>query len=145
VHLWLVCPILLTGIYEINNLQICFLLTEGLLDELAQLLKGIAMMKELTPRAMDFLVSFGECMSTRIFAAYLNKIGAKARQVSKCSHLMKENNVMHGNPACFQFINTCFFIFVTLDASISSILVKYVFPWLQYMLNFTFRFCSLFN
>ncbi|KAJ4809638.1 hypothetical protein LUZ62_022204 [Rhynchospora pubera] len=52
----------------------------GLLDELAQLLKGIAMMKELTPRARDFLVSFGECMSTRIFAAYLNKIGAKARQ-----------------------------------------------------------------
>ncbi|XP_078170050.1 aspartokinase 2, chloroplastic-like [Carex rostrata] len=52
----------------------------GLLDELAQLLKGIAMMKELTPRATDFLVSFGECMSTRIFAAYLNKIGAKARQ-----------------------------------------------------------------
>jgi len=52
----------------------------GLLDELAQLLKGVAMMKELTPRATDFLVSFGECMSTRIFAAYLNKIGAKARQ-----------------------------------------------------------------
>lgn len=52
------------------------------LEELEQLLKGIAMMKELTPRTKDYLVSFGECMSTRIFAAYLNKIGAKARQVS---------------------------------------------------------------
>ncbi|OAY37125.1 aspartokinase 2, chloroplastic isoform X2 [Manihot esculenta] len=50
------------------------------LEELEQLLKGIAMMKELTPRTKDYLVSFGECMSTRIFAAYLNKIGAKARQ-----------------------------------------------------------------
>lgn len=50
------------------------------LEELEQLLKGIAMMKELTPRTRDYLVSFGECMSTRIFAAYLNKIGAKARQ-----------------------------------------------------------------
>ncbi|KAF9669460.1 hypothetical protein SADUNF_Sadunf14G0109900 [Salix dunnii] len=50
------------------------------LDELEQLLKGIAMMKELTPRTKDYLVSFGECMSTRIFAAYMNKIGAKARQ-----------------------------------------------------------------
>lgn len=50
------------------------------LDELEQLLKGIAMMKELTLRTRDYLVSFGECMSTRIFAAYLNRIGVKARQ-----------------------------------------------------------------
>lgn len=50
------------------------------LEELDQLLKGIAMMKELTLRTRDYLVSFGECMSTRIFAAYLNKIGVKARQ-----------------------------------------------------------------
>ncbi|RDX65512.1 Aspartokinase 3, chloroplastic [Mucuna pruriens] len=50
------------------------------LEELEQLLKGIAMMKELTKRTQDYLVSFGECMSTRIFAAYLNAIGVKARQ-----------------------------------------------------------------
>ncbi|KAI4964184.1 hypothetical protein ZWY2020_006898 [Hordeum vulgare] len=50
------------------------------LDELEQLLKGVAMMKELTLRSTDYLVSFGECMSTRVFAAYLNKIGVKARQ-----------------------------------------------------------------
>lgn len=53
---------------------------ENHLEQLEQLLKGIAMMKELTPRTKDYLVSFGECMSTRIFAAYLNKIGVKARQ-----------------------------------------------------------------
>ncbi|KAM2583482.1 hypothetical protein TB2_044585 [Malus domestica] len=51
------------------------------LQELEQLLKGIAMMKELTLRTKDYLVSFGECMSTRLFVAYLNKIGVKARQV----------------------------------------------------------------
>ncbi|XP_065861695.1 aspartokinase 3, chloroplastic-like isoform X2 [Euphorbia lathyris] len=50
------------------------------LEELEQLLKGIAMMKEFTPRTRDYIVSFGECMSTRIFAAYMNKLGAKARQ-----------------------------------------------------------------
>ncbi|BBG93828.1 aspartate kinase 1 [Prunus dulcis] len=50
------------------------------LEELEQLLKGIAMMKELTLRTRDYLVSFGECMSTRIFAAYLNNFGVKARQ-----------------------------------------------------------------
>ncbi|GMP29975.1 hypothetical protein CsSME_00004855 [Camellia sinensis var. sinensis] len=51
-----------------------------LLEELDQLLKAIAQVKELTLRTKDYLVSFGECMSTRIFAAYLNKIGVKARQ-----------------------------------------------------------------
>lgn len=56
------------------------------LEELEQLLKGIAMMKELTLRTRDYLVSFGECLSTRIFAAYLNKIGVKARQVCPPSY-----------------------------------------------------------
>ncbi|XP_051116493.1 aspartokinase 2, chloroplastic-like [Andrographis paniculata] len=50
------------------------------LEELELLLNGIARLKELTLRTQDKLVSFGECMSTRIFAAYLNKIGVKARQ-----------------------------------------------------------------
>eukprot|EP00897_Mesotaenium_endlicherianum_P000639 jgi/Mesen1/10576/ME000085S09908 len=51
-----------------------------LLEELTQLLTGIALMKELTVRTHDYLVSFGERMSTRLFAAYLSKLGAKARQ-----------------------------------------------------------------
>ncbi|KAI7996372.1 hypothetical protein LOK49_LG10G00055 [Camellia lanceoleosa] len=50
------------------------------LEELEQLLKGIARIKELTLRIKDYLVSFGECLSTRVFAAYMNKIGAKASQ-----------------------------------------------------------------
>ncbi|KAI9162495.1 hypothetical protein LWI28_027920 [Acer negundo] len=50
------------------------------LEEPEQLLKGIAIMKELTSRTRDYLVSFGECMSTRIFAAYLNRVGVKTRQ-----------------------------------------------------------------
>nr|XP_043632480.1 aspartokinase 2, chloroplastic-like [Erigeron canadensis] len=50
------------------------------LEKLERLLNGIEVLKDMTPRARDYLVSFGECMSTRIFAAYLNKIGVKARQ-----------------------------------------------------------------
>ncbi|CAN6280561.1 unnamed protein product [Urochloa humidicola] len=64
----------------IDELGLDTSVVSGLLDELEQLLKGVAMMKELTPRTRDYLVSFGECMSTRIFAAYLNKLGKKARQ-----------------------------------------------------------------
>ena len=66
-----------------------------MLDELEQLLKGIAMMKELTLRTRDYLVSFGECMSTRIFAAYLNKIGVKARQV------LLDISIYHLESVCF--------------------------------------------
>ncbi|CAI9272868.1 unnamed protein product [Lactuca saligna] len=50
------------------------------IEKLERLLNGIAVLKDMTPRARDYLVSFGECMSTRIFAAYLNKIGVKSRQ-----------------------------------------------------------------
>ncbi|XP_065021400.1 aspartokinase 2, chloroplastic-like isoform X1 [Musa acuminata AAA Group] len=64
----------------VDELGLYRTIISGFLVELEQLLKGIAMMKELTPRTSDYLVSFGECMSTRIFAAYLNKIGTKARQ-----------------------------------------------------------------
>jgi len=66
-----------------QTLPLSMFISTGLLDELEQLLKGVAMMKELTLRTRDYLVSFGECMSTRIFAAYLNKLGKKARQVSQ--------------------------------------------------------------
>jgi len=61
----------------------------SLLDELEQLFKGVAMMKELTHRTRDYLVSFFSTNTlfpsvnacTRIFAAYLNKLWKKARQV----------------------------------------------------------------
>lgn len=53
---------------------------EGLLTELAQLLVGISIMQDLTPRAKDSLVSFGERLSTRLFAAFLRQHGVPARQ-----------------------------------------------------------------
>jgi len=51
-----------------------------LLKQLEQLLTGIALMQEVTPRTKDNLVSFGERMSTRIFASYLRAQGIKAQQ-----------------------------------------------------------------
>ena len=53
--------------------------TEALLAELNQLLTGISMLKELTKRTRDYLVSFGERLSVRIMAAYLKKEGIPAR------------------------------------------------------------------
>ncbi|XP_031382755.1 aspartokinase 2, chloroplastic isoform X1 [Punica granatum] len=67
-------------IRTMNELGVDKAIIDKHLEDLEQLLKGIAMMKELTPRTRDYLVSFGECMSTRIFAAYMNTLGVKARQ-----------------------------------------------------------------
>jgi aspartate kinase len=52
---------------------------EPLLEELRSLLSGIAQIRELTPRTRDYLVSFGERLSTRIAAAYFNTLGIGAR------------------------------------------------------------------
>jgi aspartate kinase len=51
----------------------------SLLDELSRLLAGVALIRELTPRTKDYLVSFGERLSVRIAAAYLKSIGMNSR------------------------------------------------------------------
>ena len=50
-----------------------------LLEELRDLLTGISLIRELTGRTRDYLVSFGERLSVRIAAAYFNAIHIKAR------------------------------------------------------------------
>jgi aspartate kinase len=58
---------------------------DALLDQLTQLLVGVAIVQELTPRARDALVSFGERLSTRIFASYLSTLSVPAVQADACS------------------------------------------------------------
>jgi aspartate kinase len=50
-----------------------------LLDELKNLLMGISLIKELTGKTKDYLVSFGERLSVRIAAAFFTSIGIKAQ------------------------------------------------------------------
>lgn len=52
---------------------------DSLLDELKKLLTGISMLKELSKRTRDYLVSFGERMSVRMMSSYLNSIGIPAK------------------------------------------------------------------
>jgi aspartate kinase len=55
-------------------------LVKDVLAELSVLLKGISLVKELTPRTLDYVVSFGERLSTRIIAAAFEKAGVPASQ-----------------------------------------------------------------
>ncbi|MDR1971370.1 MAG: aspartate kinase [Treponema sp.] len=50
-----------------------------LLTELKTLLTGISLIRELTARTKDYLVSFGERLSVRIAAAYFQSQGIKAQ------------------------------------------------------------------
>ena len=52
---------------------------KDLLTELEQLLTGISMLREVSKRSRDYLVSFGERMSVRMMAAYLTKMGIPAK------------------------------------------------------------------
>ncbi|MBE6352102.1 MAG: aspartate kinase [Treponema bryantii] len=52
---------------------------QDLLKELNQLLTGISMLKEISKRSRDYLVSFGERMSVRMMAAYLESQGVPAK------------------------------------------------------------------
>ncbi len=58
-------------------------LPAGLLDrelnELHELLRGIELIRELTPRTRDYLASFGERMSVRIVAAHFSSAGIAAK------------------------------------------------------------------
>jgi len=51
---------------------------DALLGELRTLLTGISMMREVTPRSRDYLVSFGERLSVRLMSAYLNSINIRS-------------------------------------------------------------------
>ncbi len=49
-----------------------------LLSELRTLLTGISMLREVSARSRDYLVSFGERLSVRLMSAYLNTISVRA-------------------------------------------------------------------
>jgi aspartate kinase len=54
---------------------------EPLLEELKALARGIALIRELTPRTLDRAASFGERLSARLIAAAFTKAGINARGV----------------------------------------------------------------
>lgn len=62
-----------------KELEINIETINSLLDELKQLLTGISMLKELSKRTRDYLVSFGERMSVRMMAAYLESRNIPAK------------------------------------------------------------------
>ncbi len=63
------------------ELGVPFAPLEPLFDELTALARGISLIRELTPRTLDRVASFGERFSARLVAAALTKNGIPARAV----------------------------------------------------------------
>ncbi|MEM4325954.1 MAG: aspartate kinase, partial [Candidatus Pacearchaeota archaeon] len=78
------------GVEEIINLHKKIIrelsLRENLIiDEcvkLHDLFNGVYLLKEISPRSLDFIASFGEILSSKIIAEYLNYIGIKSTRYS---------------------------------------------------------------
>jgi aspartate kinase len=61
-----------------------------LFGELELLLRGVAMLRELSPRSMDAIASLGERLSTRIFAAFVGGAWVDARTVLRTDAVFGE-------------------------------------------------------
>ena len=62
----------------------------NLFGELELLLRGVALLRELSPRSMDAIASLGERLSTRLFAAFVEGAWVDARTVLRTDQVFGE-------------------------------------------------------
>lgn len=67
-------------------------------DELEALAQGLRLLRELTPRTTDYLVSRGERLSARLVAAALGAAGMKARYVDALDVIHTDDAFGHAAP-----------------------------------------------
>lgn len=70
----------------------------ALLDEFEQVCNAINILRELTPRAMDSIVSFGERMSSRVVAAALRDQGVEAQAFNAGDFLVTDDQFQAAGP-----------------------------------------------
>lgn len=68
------------------------------LEEIKTLVKGVAILKELTPRTMDAVCSYGERLSSRIIAAGLRDAGVKSMWVDVREFMITDDNFGNAQP-----------------------------------------------
>ncbi len=65
---------------------------EKKLEDLQSLCRGIDLIREISPRTMDRLISFGELISTRIVSAYLTSLGVENAWVDSRDLIRTDSN-----------------------------------------------------
>jgi aspartate kinase len=73
-------------------------IVDGLFQELEELVKGVAVMGELTPRATDAISSYGERLSSEIVALALENLGIPAAHVDSRDVIVTDTRHTHAAP-----------------------------------------------
>lgn len=68
-----------TAVLDACDISHIYREVKKLLDECEDMLNGVRLIQELSPKSLDQLVSYGERCSVRIVAARLNQIGVQAQ------------------------------------------------------------------
>lgn len=71
---------------------------EAELSNFANLATSIAVLGEVTPRAMDFISSLGERFSALLFADYLSSVGCPAKSVMADTVIVTDSHFGNANP-----------------------------------------------
>jgi aspartate kinase len=91
----------------------------GHFEELAELIKGIAVMGELTPRATDAVSAFGERLSSLIVTAHFRRLGISAAHLDARSVIVTDGRHMQAAP---MFTET----YARLAAAVPALAAKHV-------------------
>src|ERR1700681_4039060 len=67
-------------------------------QELTELIKGLAVMGEMTPRATDAVFAFGERLSSIIVAAHFQSLGIDAAHLDSRSVIVTDRRHMQASP-----------------------------------------------
>jgi aspartate kinase len=67
-------------------------------NELEDLIKGVSILRELTPRTLDTLYAFGELLSSRLIAAVLQEQGVNAQWVDTKDFMLTDENFNNALP-----------------------------------------------
>ena len=86
---------LITSPERISTVKGAFSIYES---ELNQLVKGLAILKELTPRTMDAVCSYGERLSSRLIAAGLQEAGIEAVWVDAKDFMITDDGFGKAQP-----------------------------------------------
>ncbi len=68
------------------------------LGELEELVKGVAILRELTPRTLDTFYCYGELLSSRIVAAALQERGIEAQWLDTADFMVTDDNFTRALP-----------------------------------------------
>ncbi len=80
------------GLIDVKNQSSAIAKVKGLLNELEDLLRGVFLIKELSARTNDFIVSFGERLSTTIVTEALKNRGIEAEYLDARKVIKTDDN-----------------------------------------------------